>query len=197
MPLGLKRYYGAKHLHFLTFSCYQRLPLLAGRRARDTFLSVLEQVRRRYGMVVVGYVVMPEHVHLLIREPRRGTPSTVVQALKQSVARKLLRKSAQPTLWEPLPHFWQKRFYDFNVWSGHKWMEKLNYMHDNPVRRGLVPSPELWAWSSYRAYACGQAGVVKLNDWPKPEFVARENSNSRVPGTHPAKTAQGGAPKAS
>jgi hypothetical protein len=120
-----------------------------------------------------------------------------MQALKQAVARRLLRKSAQPSLWEPLQHFWQRRFYDFNVWSAHKWREKLNYMHDNPVRRGLVPSPELWAWSSYRAYACGQPGVVKLNDWPKPEFVAREDPNSRVPGTHPAKTAQGGAPPVS
>ena len=60
----------------------------------------------------------------------------------------------------------QKRFYDFNVWSGRKVGEKLEYMHQNPVKRGLVESPELWAWSSYRAYAFGEAGKVKLNDGP-------------------------------
>ncbi|HEU5454020.1 MAG TPA: transposase, partial [Terriglobales bacterium] len=140
------------------------------------------------------YVVMPEHVHLLISEPRRGTPSTVMQVLKQTVARRLLLKPTQPLLWEPLQHFWQKRFYDFNVWSAHKWTEKLKYMHENPVRRGLAPSPELWEWSSYRAYAYGQPGVVKLNGWPKPEFVAGADPESKVPGTHPAKTAQGGPP---
>ena len=67
----------------------------------------------------------------------------------------------------------QKRFYDFNVWSGRKVGEKLEYMHQNPVKRGLVESPELWAWSSYRAYALGEAGPAKLNDWPKRKFAVR------------------------
>jgi putative transposase len=62
-------------------------------------------------------------------------------------------------------HFWQRRFYDFNVWSARKQSEKLRYMHRNPVTRGLVSAPELWAWSSFRWYALGEAGVVKLNDW--------------------------------
>ena len=60
----------------------------------------------------------------------------------------------------------QKRYYDFNVWSARKRAEKLVYMHRNPVRRGLVEAPELWAWSSYREYALGETGKVKLNDWP-------------------------------
>ena len=67
-------------------------------------------------------------------------------------------------------------------------------MHENPVRRGLVPSPELWKWSSYRAYACGESGVVKLNGWPKPEIVVGDGKKAETAGTHPAKTAQGGAP---
>ncbi|MGH9641079.1 MAG: REP-associated tyrosine transposase, partial [Terriglobales bacterium] len=62
-------------------------------------------------------------------------------------------------------HVWQKRFYDFNVWSGRKRVEKLRYMHRNPVKRGLVESPKLWRWSSYRAYAPGEAGPVRINQW--------------------------------
>ncbi|HEV3512699.1 MAG TPA: transposase [Candidatus Sulfotelmatobacter sp.] len=92
MPAGLHRTYGAHHLHFITNSCYRRLPLLASAGARDRFLSILEQTRRKYQFVVVGYVVMPEHIHLLLTEPELGSPSTVMQVLKQRTARALLAK---------------------------------------------------------------------------------------------------------
>src|SRR5438132_8284280 len=85
MPRRLHRYYGSGYLHFITSSCYQRRP------RRTWFLEILEQVRRRYTFVVVGYVVMLEHFHLLISEPERGNPSTVMQVLKQRFARKVLR----------------------------------------------------------------------------------------------------------
>src|SRR5438309_2143902 len=80
MPTGLHRTYGAHHLHFITCSCYRRLPLLRSARARDRFLAILEQTRQRYRFVVVGYIVMPEHVHLLLTEPEVGSPSTVMQS---------------------------------------------------------------------------------------------------------------------
>jgi len=59
---------------------------------------------------------------------------------------------------------WQPRFYDFNVWTEHKRIEKLRYMHRNPVKRGLVEQPEQWRWSSYRSYASGEVGLVRIND---------------------------------
>jgi putative transposase len=167
-----KRYYGAGDLHFITCSCYRRQPWLGKPRRRSQFLTVLEEVRRRYQFVVVGYVVMPEHIHLLIGEPQEKNPSTVMQALKLGFARRVLaeakrkRNPAQSTLFEHTPqHIWQKRFYDFNVWTERKRIEKLRYMHRNPVQRGLAASPELWHWSSFRAYALGEAGPVKVNDW--------------------------------
>ena len=74
MPTNLHRYYGAGYSHFITTSCYQRRPLLGPPRARDFFLEVVEQIRQGHQFVVVGYVVMPEHVHLLFTEslPSRG-----------------------------------------------------------------------------------------------------------------------------
>jgi putative transposase len=66
MPTNLHRYYGAGYSHFITTSCYQRRPLLGTPRSRDLFLEVMEQIRQRHQFVVVGYVVMPEHVHLLL-----------------------------------------------------------------------------------------------------------------------------------
>jgi putative transposase len=93
MPSGLHRTYGVHHLHFITTSCYRRLPLLNSARARDRFLSIFEETRQQYRFVVVGYVVMPEHVHLLLSEPEVGSPSTVMQVLKQRTARATRRPS--------------------------------------------------------------------------------------------------------
>ena len=177
---GLHRYYGARDLHFITCSCYRRAPLLGTARRRDLFLSILEQTRQRYGFVVVGYVVMPEHFHLLASEPEKGNPSTVMQVLKQRFARRLLSQlrcadgPGQLSLWDTeaiaAAHVWQRRSYDFNVWSEHKRIEKLRYMHRNPVARGLVREPEQWRWSSYRQYAYGEAGPVRINEWPRIEL---------------------------
>ena len=153
MPKGLRRRYGQRHLHFITCSCYRRLPLFASVRSKNLFVKILGEVRDRYGFSLAGYVVMPEHIHLLISEPAKGTPSTVMQVLKQRVSRRLRRKprktvSQQFRLQLPgnsdpsLPQFWQPRFYDFNVWSQKKFVEKLQYMHMNPVKRKLVVHPE-------------------------------------------------------
>jgi REP-associated tyrosine transposase len=79
----LERRYGAGQLHFITCSCYRRMPLLGTARARDRFLTILNVVRERYDFALLGYVVMPEHIHLLISEPRVGTPSTVMQVLNE------------------------------------------------------------------------------------------------------------------
>ena len=178
MPKGLKRYYGHNYLHFITCSCYHRQAWLASPRRRDLFLQILEQVRQRYAFVVVGYVVMPDHIHLLFSEPERGTLSTVMQVLKQRYARRVLRHGrrsrAQGQLWSlQQEHVWQRRFYDFNLWSERKRVEKLRYMHRNPVKRGLVLEPEQWEWSSYRSYAYQEEGRVKINQWPKAELRNR------------------------
>ncbi len=185
MSRRLHRYYGAGYSHFITTSCYRRLPLLASARNRDLFLRVLESVRRRYRFVVAGYVVMPEHVHLLIGEPQRGNPSVVMKALKQGFARRLLGRlrrladTKQLPLWQmPVDHgrIWQSRFYDFVVFSEHKRVEKLRYMHRNPVKRGLVLQPDQWCWSSSRHYAYSETGPVVVNEPERDELRIRKIS---------------------
>src|SRR5208283_2199992 len=175
-----ERFYGAGDLHFITCSCYRRQPLLGTTRRRDLFLTVLEQVRRRYRFVVVGYVVMPEHIHLLISEPQEKNPLTVMQALKLGFARRVLAEAKR------------------------KRIEKLRYVHCNPVKRGLVTSPELWKWSSFRAYALGEAGPVKVNDWEVLKMKIRPpaawNQNRKDVGSvaaHFSKSARSGAPPVS
>jgi len=91
MPWGLKRYQNVGTLHFITFSCYRRQPLLMRHGAVQMFEQALEEARAKYGFFVFGYVVMPEHVHLLVSEPERGTLATAIKALKQSVARRQIK----------------------------------------------------------------------------------------------------------
>ncbi len=173
MPKNLKRYYGEGQLHFITFSCYRRLPLLGTARARNLFVRALGKIRERCQFLLVGYVVMPNHVHLLVSEPTKGTPSTMLQVLKQRVSRDLRGKARRtPTGQLSLPfaardtdllHFWQRRFHDFNVHSAKKRREKLVYMHANPAKRGLVKSPEEWIWSSYSFYEKGEKGLISID----------------------------------
>jgi REP-associated tyrosine transposase len=149
-----KRYQHQRCLHFITFSCYRRMKLLNSAAARETFENELERVRRWYGCCVVGYVVMPEHVHLLISEPERSELSVVIQMLKQITSRKLGVAGVK--------RFWQIRYYDFPVWSERKRLEKLRYIHRNPVKRGLVSRPEDWRWSSFLQWATGCEGTVEI-----------------------------------
>ena len=174
MPKGLRRRYGLRHLHFITCSCYRRMPLLASSRAKNLFVKILGEVRDRYGFALAGYVVMPNHIHLLISEPAKGTPSTVMQVLKQRVSRRIRRKPRKKVSSQQLslpfrhahdfwPQLWQPRFYDFNVWSQTKFVEKLQYMHMNPVKRKLVAHPKDWPWSSFLFYAKRESGLVRID----------------------------------
>ena len=184
MTNGLHRYYGSHDLHFITCSCYHRQPQLGTPERRNLFLSILEEARRKYRFLVHGYVVMPEHFHLLITEPELGDPSVVMKVIKERFSRRMNQSRAvnQSSAGAPLiasfamsgcsrqnpAPLWQKRFYDFNVWTEKKEVEKLRYMHRNPVKRGLVDKPELWEWSSFRSYLYGETGLVrvKFQEWP-------------------------------
>lgn len=173
MPKDLKRHHGRGDLHFLTFSCYRRLPLLDTMQARNLFVQALGKIRERYKFLLVGYVVMPNHVHLLISETSKATPSVVLKVLKQRVSRDFRRGRRRAPAGQlrlalargdaGLPRFWQPRFYDFNVWSKRKVREKLEYMHANPVTRRLVDHPKDWPWSSWSFYAKGEDGLVAID----------------------------------
>jgi REP element-mobilizing transposase RayT len=233
MPWGLKRFQETGHSHFVTFSCYHRRPLFTADPAKRVFEAALERVRRSFRLYVYGYVVMPEHVHLLVSEPERGELADALKSLKQGVSRRLIsgapfkpavglsgdhpegrliasapskpavglsgdhperrpiagapfkpavglsgdhpeRRLTAGAPFKPavglsgdLPeHFWQKRYYDFNVRNYRQFVEKLRYIHRNPVKRGLCERPEDWEWSSFRQYATGCEGRVEIEcEW--------------------------------
>jgi putative transposase len=145
------------------------MPLLESASAKRTFERALERVRRCCWLHVYGYVVMPEHVHVLLSEPERSTLAEAIKSLKQGVSHKSLGNN------EP---FWQKRYYDHNVRDYDSFVGKLRYIHRNPVKRGLCAKPEDWEWSSFRHYATGVEGIVQIeSEWTASK---RERSGIRL-----------------
>jgi putative transposase len=165
VPWGLKRFHQSGQTHFVTFCCYHRRPSFIPDPAKHTFEAALERVRRSFGLYVYGYVVMPEHLHLLISEPQRDTLADALKSLKQGVSRRLIGDAE---------HFWQKRYYDFNIRDHPQFVEKLRYIHRNPVKRELCERPEDWAWSSFRQYAIDCDGQVEIES----EWTARQRERA-------------------
>ena len=140
----------------MTFSCYRRRPNFNSPDVYDLFPVCLEDMRRRFDLRIYGYVVMPEHVHLLLSEPEQDTLADATHYLKLSFTKRL--HSQRPGTGS----FWQKRYYDRNVRNAAEFTVKLRYLHRNPVKRGLVKDAKDWRWSSFRHYAFREMGVVEI-----------------------------------
>ena len=125
----------------------------------ESFLQALEQTRRRFEMRVYGYVVMPEHVHLLVSEPADNLLAKAVQLLKTKVAVRARKQGLRAAGDSP---FWQARYFDHNVRNHEGFVTQLRYIHRNPVKRALCHAPEDWPWSSFMAWALGEAGIVEV-----------------------------------
>jgi len=157
MPYGLKRFQKAEALHFITFSCFHRLPFLEAPSPKETVEAVLERIRTRHQARVYAYVLMPEHVHLLINEPPSILVAQFLKALKQTTSRELKGDRER---------FWQDRYFDRNIRGEAARSEVIRYIHRNPVKRGLVASPGQYRWSSFSHYSTGIRGVVEIeSEW--------------------------------
>jgi REP-associated tyrosine transposase len=152
MPHGLKRFQQSAQSHFVTFTCYHRRRGFQSPAVYDLFVHVLEEMRCRFALCVYGYVVMPEHVHLLLGGPRRGLLSDAMHYLKLSFAKRL--KAGV---------FWQKRYYDRNVRDEREFVEKLRYIHRNPVRRGYASFRKTGPGAAFVTMHCEKRESWKLS----------------------------------
>jgi len=184
MPSRLRRHDEFGHIHFLTISCFRRLQFFRHALVRHALVDVMKHVREKLRIRWLGYLIMPEHVHVVVLPQVPGSdqvvPISVVLHDLKGLAGKAC-KDALRVVWRrdrtlgtrpldawatgdgPKP-FWKPRGYDFNVLDEAKVAEKLDYIHCNPVRRGLVNRPEQWRWSSYRFYELGDASLIEM-DW--------------------------------
>jgi putative transposase len=175
------RHFEPGQLQFITTSTYRRTPVFSIPSFPELFVQALRAARSKFGFALVGWVLMPEHFHLLFRPwPPEATPEmiknlkqrsahAVLEALQARQAtpacRLALRAFSLPPTVHDHAHFrvWQRRYIPFNVYTEKKRLEKLDYMHSNPVRRRLVSSPGDWPWSSWRFYFLGDRSTMEMD----------------------------------
>lgn len=172
-----------KHVHFVTFSCYKRRAILQPNQAKRIVIGQLGSRLARQNGVCLGFVIMPNHVHALVWFPETRQLSAFMNKWKDMTSRSLkeLFRIHFVSYWSEVDDsdpIWQPRYYGFNIWSRRKVEEKLDYMHMNPVRAGLVEKAVEWKWSSARWYS-EQKPVGLPIRWPPglesdDEFVVGE-----------------------
>ncbi|HEY3321872.1 MAG TPA: transposase [Planctomycetota bacterium] len=169
------------HAHFLTFTCYHGMPLLANELWSSWLGESMRAACNKHRFALWAYVFMPEHVHVLVRPGEENYDvSTWLKSVKSSVSKRVieeLKRKRDPLLQQleiaspvgaPRYRFWQDGpGYDRNIFDIQSAAEKARYTHRNPVRRGLVDSPDAWRWSSFRWIEQGQrdAEPLRLDDW--------------------------------
>ena len=169
------------HAHELTFSCYRRYKLLSKDRSRQWFVDSLDRARRKHDLLLLNYVIMPEHVHVTVF-PQRSEYKTrdILFSIKKPVADKAINylRRTDPRWLERLTlrqpngkaerHFWQLGGgYDRNIVTMRALENSTNYVHANPVRRGLVVAPTDWEWSSARWYEGERDVKLRMDDVPR------------------------------
>jgi putative transposase len=180
----LQHFYGENHLHYLTANIYRKARIFDSERYKRKFVQTLDDLRTELGFRIIGYVLMPEHCHLLLWPGPLANPSQIMQKLSERTAnfilrnlrenlafpwcRKMLERFELPPSVHGHTHYrvWNRRGYDMNLWSERKVQEKLNYMHNNPVKRGLVAQPGDWPWSSWRYYYLEDSSVLVMDRMP-------------------------------
>ena len=161
-------------IRYITFSCQRRLPLLHNPAIYQLFVDSLARVRDRYGIAIYAWVIMPEHVHLLLK-PDAEPLDRSLKSLKLSVAKRVIarwRAINAPILDKIMtsngsPRFWMKGGgFDRNVRDISEFSREVRYIHRNPVERILVDSPEAWAWSSVRWWMGKREGELPCDPPP-------------------------------
>ena len=180
---SLPKFDDNSYAHFITTNTYKHYPCFQYEELSQILLEELNFYSAKLGFALIGYVIMPDHLHLLIWWSRDDKQlldiSKIMQVIKGATARRIIdllrgrsehllrpiairreqmlsptreNVSLQYHIRSPKFRLWQPGFYDFNIFSDEKLLEKLNYIHNNPVSAGLVLSPDDYEWSSYKEY---------------------------------------------
>ena len=172
--MKLKHFDHDGRARFITFCAHKRLPIITNNRFRQIIVDSIDRVRTVSSFSLLAYVIMPEHVHLVLHPAEETRVGEIVGEIKRSSALQIhqILLAGQSDLEKRLTVvrngasrfvFWQRRCYDHNCRSEASTWEKVEYCHSNPVNRGLVSSPEDWYWSSYRWYQGKRDVVLEMN----------------------------------
>jgi len=179
-----QHFYDLHDVHYLTTNVYRKARIFDSERFKRSFVRTLDELRNELGFKIIGYVLMPEHSHLLVWPGPLADPSQIMQKLSERTANfilrdlrrnlvipwceKMLRRFALPPSVHHHAHYrvWNRGGYDMNIWTEKKIREKLQYMHNNPVKRGLVAQPGDWPWSSWRYYYLQDSSLLAIDRLP-------------------------------
>lgn len=172
--MKLRHFDGDGRARFVTFGTFNKLPLIANNENRMIIINAIGLMREKYRFRLLGYVLMPEHIHLVII-PDNGTKiGRIVGEIKRESAVKILdklKKLNSPILAKlevtrdgiRKHAFWQRRCYDHNCRTPESVWKAIEYCHNNPVKRGLVKEPSSWIWSSYLYYNGKDKVVLEID----------------------------------
>jgi len=170
----------SSYAHFITTKTYNNCPYFKDEESCRILVEELEFYSKKYAFVLTGYVIMPNHLPLLVwwdkEEKPRLSVSHIMRGIKGATARRIIdlirRKGLEQMLQsthrrpDSKSHrqnlrfrLWQRGFYDFNIYSEAKLLERLDYMHSNPVKAGLVSSPDGYEWSTWKLYSSEKVGT--------------------------------------
>ena len=167
-------------LYYITTNVYDRLALFTQPSTIIPIIDSLNYYRFKYRFLLTGYVIMPDHLHLLIWPQGDDKLADIMRDFKKFTAVRLIRQAQVESRSDWLDAFhkagaetqrsqekvWQDDYWDKLVYSPNVLRQKLNYLHRNPVRAGLVESPEEYPYSSYRSYVCGDESLIQIDkEW--------------------------------
>ncbi|MDD5093582.1 MAG: transposase [Dehalococcoidia bacterium] len=173
---NLPKFNDTSYAHFVTTRTYESYPCFKNEKLAGILHEELVFYAERYGFHLLGYVIMPDHLHALIWWDAEAKPelaiSKIMNSIKTMTSKRVKRqlfygdgaeyKGSLADVGQATPrhfHLWQPGFYDFNIYTEGKLWEKLEYMHGNPVKAGLASTPSDYCWSSYKDYAEGSEGL--------------------------------------
>jgi putative transposase len=162
------------HAHELTFSCYKQRPFLKSSHVKSLLADSITRASEIHNFEIWAYVLMPEHVHLMIYPCDESySISKILTSIKQPVSRSILNKlreqnslflrNMETGLDNPKYRFWQDGGgYDRHYFSPEEIRKQMNYIHNNPVRRGLVENPCDYKWSSAGYWLNEEEGIMPV-----------------------------------
>jgi putative transposase len=180
MVMGLPRFHIEGHVYYITTVIYNRLPIFTRPSFVIPLYDSLNFYRYNQQFKLLGYVIMPDHMHLIIWPHGKATVSDIMRDYKKFTSTRIIRQTEVENVEEWIAAFqqagqetgrstnkvWQDSYWDVNIYTERFLRQKLNYVHRNPVRAGLVEKPEDYVYSSYRNYVFDEEWLIEIDrEW--------------------------------
>jgi putative transposase len=178
--MGLPRFHVEGYVYYITTVTYNRLPIFTRPSFIIPLIDSLNFYHYKHDFKLLGYVIMPDHIHLLIWPFGESTISDIMRGYKEFTAKRIVRQAEAENTEEWIAAFrqagrdtgrsnnkvWQDSYWDTNIYTERFLRQKLNYIHHNPIRAGLVDRPEDYVYSSYRNYTLEEEWLIEIDkDW--------------------------------